>query len=40
MVKKSAPVLTPMPIHVEEDEDMRPIAVRVDGKTLSVMNKA
>ena len=39
MAKKTAPVLsprTPMPIHVEEDEDMQPTAVTVEGKTLVV----
>ena len=37
MAKKKSPrVLSPMPIHVEEDEDMRPIAVTVEGKTLAV----
>jgi len=36
MPKKTEPVLSPMPIRVEEDEDMLPVAVTVEGKTLAV----
>ena len=32
----SIPPGTPMPIRVQEDDDMRPVAVMVDGKTLAV----
>ena len=28
----------PMPIQVQEDEDMRPVAVMVDGKSLAVVS--